>query len=211
VATISVCADLQGGPEGLCSRTGGREGSMTRESRSQRIKEFGSAPAELMATLRQIPKRMWLFKPAPDRWSIHEIVLHLCDSEVDCYMTCRRLIAEPGTEILEYDASRWTDSLGYLHQSTKEALEIKRRLRRMTHWLLATAREEVWSHTVKHPQRGELSLEQWLEQEQRHFKRHIKQIHKNYEVWQATHPSRKPPSARSEKREPSSRRVYKCA
>ncbi len=211
MATVSVCADVPDAPERLASPAGRREASVTRETRSHRIKQFENAPEELTMTLRRIPKRMWLFKPSPDRWSIHEIVLHLCDSEVDCYMTCRRLIAEPGKEILEYDANRWTESLGYFHQSTKEALEIMRRLRRMTHRLLATAQETVWSHTVKHPQEGELSLERWFEQQQRHFNRHIKQIQKNYETWQAIHPSRKPPSPRLDKREPSLRRVYKCA
>jgi hypothetical protein len=211
MAMLFVCADLQACSEGLVSPVGVRNGSMTREGRSQRLKEFANAPNDLAATLRRIPKRMWLFKPEPDQWSIHEIVLHLCDSEVDGYMICRRLIAEPGKEILEYDANRWTESLGYFHQSTKEALEVMRRLRRMTHWLLTTARLAAWSNTVKHPQRSALSLDQWLDQEVRHFKSHIEQIQKNYEIWQSIHPSRKPPSPKAEKRGPSMRRVYKCA
>lgn len=171
---------------------------MTRVDRKQKLESFGRAPSLLSATLRYFPKKMWAYKPAPDRWSIHEIVLHLADSEANAYIRCRRLIAEPGKPVLSYDADAWAGSLGYFYQSSKEALEVIHRLRKMTYQLLLRLPESVWSNTVEHPESGEISLEQWLEMQERHIPHHLEQMHKNYEEWVKTHPPRRssPPSTK---------------
>jgi len=169
---------------------------MTRDERRKMLESFGRAPALLSGVLRQLPKKMWLYKPSPDRWSIHEIILHLADSEASSYVRCRHLIAEPGKAVAKFDAARWAGSLGYFHQSTREALEVIRRLRKMTYHLLAAVPEPVWSYTVEHPAEGEISLERWIERQERHIPHHIDQMKQNYEVWLGTHPPRKPASSR---------------
>jgi hypothetical protein len=169
---------------------------MTRENRKHKIESFGRAPAILAAALRGFPKKMWLYKPEPDRWSIHEIILHLADSEANGYIRCRRLIAEPGQPVLEYDAQRWAGSLGYFYQSTKEALDLIRRLRRMTYQLLLALPESVWMNTVEHPLEGQISLDHWLDLQERHIPHHIEQMKQNHTAWAVTHPPRKPATPR---------------
>ncbi len=60
------------------------------------LESFGRGPALLAIALRQFPKKMWLYKPSLDRWCIHEIILHLANSEASAYASCRQLIVEPG-------------------------------------------------------------------------------------------------------------------
>jgi DinB superfamily len=165
---------------------------MTHDERRKMLESFGRAPALLAATLRQLPKKMWLYKPAPERWSIHEIILHLADSEASSYVRCRRLIAEPGVEVPEFDPARWAGNLGYFHQSTREALEIIRRLRKMTYQLLIAVPEPVWSHTTECPKEGAISLESWIERQERHIPHHMEQMRANYAIWIGSHPPRKP-------------------
>jgi hypothetical protein len=43
---------------------------------------------------------MWKWKPAPDQWSIHEVIAHLADSEANGYARCREEGATRG-ELLE--------------------------------------------------------------------------------------------------------------
>jgi DinB superfamily len=167
---------------------------VTREERRSLIESFGRAPALLSATLRQLPKRMWLFKPSAGRWSVHEIILHLADSEATSYVRCRHLIAEPGRQVVGFDPGRWAMSLGYFHQSTREALEIIQRLRKMTHALLVTVPDPVWLHTIEHPREGEISLARWVERQEAHIPKHIEQMVKNYETWLESNPRRKPAS-----------------
>ena len=162
-----------------------------RDERHQQLEAFGRAPVLLSSSLRHFPKKMWLYKPAPDRWSIHEIILHLADNEATSYIRCRRFIAEPGSPVLAFDSARWAGALGYFHQSTREALEIIRRLRRTTYQLLLSVPDHIWLNTVEHPQEGPLTLEGWLEQQERHIPRHIEQMKELHEEWLTTHPPRK--------------------
>jgi hypothetical protein len=177
---------------------------MTRDERRRMVESFGRAPFLLSATLRQFPKKMWLYKPVPERWSIHEIILHLADSEANSYVRCRRFIAEPGTTVFKIDAARWAGSLGYFHQSTREALEVIRRLRKMTYQLLVTLPDAVWLNTVEHPRDGRITLEHWVQLQERHIPHHMEQMKSNHELWARTHPPRKPASRPLE---PGARRI----
>jgi len=162
--------------------------------RLQKLESFGHAPALLSTVLRDLPKQMWLYKPSPERWSVHEIILHLADSEAIAYMTCRRFIAEPGSPMLKIDGARWAETLGYFHQSTREALEIVHQLRRMTYQLLLTLPEPVWERAVEVPTEDPLTLNRWIEIQERHIPHHIDQMKENYEKWLETNPTREIPT-----------------
>ena len=76
---------------------------MTNQERQEQIESYGRAYDRLVAALRGFPRQMWAYRPEPDDWTIHEIVVHIADSEVNSYVRGRRLIAEPGSEVLGYD------------------------------------------------------------------------------------------------------------
>jgi DinB superfamily len=152
--------------------------------RRQQLESFGRAPTLLSAALRQFPKKkVWRYKPSADRWSIHEIILHLADSEVSVYIRSRHLVAKPDSSVLKFDPARWAGSLGYSHQSSHDALEIIRCLRKATYQLLVLLPESVWENTVEHPEGGRLSLARWIEIQERHIPHHIDQMKQNYDTW----------------------------
>jgi hypothetical protein len=183
---------------------------MTSDERRKILESFGRSPALLSAALRDFPRKMWLYKPSADLWSIHEIILHLADSEASAYILCRHFIAEPGSSRIEFDAGRWADSLGYFHQSTREALELIRRLRRMTYQLLVTLPAPVWSHTIVHSTSGEIQLQKWVELQEQHIPHHVVQMRQNYETWLAGHPPRKSASITPPKPSPNSLSMATC-
>lgn len=166
---------------------------MSREDRREMLESFARGPVLLKSALRQFPKKMWLYKPGADRWSIHEIILHLADSEATGYIRCRGFIAQPGRQMLDFDPSRWAGSLGYYYQSTREALEIIPRLRKMTCRLLSNLSDAVWSTAVQHPKHGEMTLEMWVGLQERHIPHHLHQMLQNHQEWAQTHPQRRPP------------------
>lgn len=165
---------------------------MQPQGRQQALETFGRGPIFLSEALSRCPKKMWLYRPSPDRWSIHEIILHLADSEAESYVRCRQFIAEPGLDAAAYDAAAWANTLGYFHQSTREALGLIVRLRRMTYQILRYVPDAVWEHTAHHPEKGTLTLDRWLELQARHIPHHVEQIRQNHAAWARTHRQRKP-------------------
>ena len=158
---------------------------MTAEERREKIETYGRAPELLDEALKQFPPAMWQFKPAPDRWSIHEIIVHLADSEANSYVRARRLIAEPGQPVMAYDQDVWAQKLNYHAQSTKEVLELFRWLRKTTYQLIRALPESAWSNSAVHPEYGTYTFERWLDIYERHTAGHIAQMRKNYEAWKA--------------------------
>jgi hypothetical protein len=159
---------------------------MTNLERKQKIESYGSAYNYLVEALKQFPPKMWQFKPSPDRWSIHEIVVHLADSEANSYIRCRRFIAEPGQPVMAYDEMGWAAVLGYHDQSPEEALELFKWLRLKSYRLIKSLPEPVWANTVYHPENGTMSLDDWLDIYERHIPEHVAQMQSNYEAWLKT-------------------------
>ena len=159
--------------------------NLSTESRQQKIESYGAAHTSLVNALERFPKEMRQFRPAPDRWTIHEIVVHIADSEANSYVRCRRLLAEPGSTVMGYDEWGWAKALDYHAQSTDEALELFRWLRRKSYTLIKDQPEKVWANTVQHTESGRMSLDQWLDIYERHIPDHIAQMQAVYDDWQA--------------------------
>lgn len=170
---------------------------MTPCDRNRLLESYGSAPALLCGALRTCPKKMWLYKSAADRWSIHDHLIHLADCEAIEYVACRRLVAEPDKPSLTFGASKWVAGLGYFHQSAHEAFRMIGSLRRSTHRLLATLHEASWHCVFEYPHYGRIELTEWLEIQERHIPHHIKQIKETHQQWLKCDPPGKSPSSRN--------------
>jgi hypothetical protein len=158
---------------------------MMNAERSRKIEVYGSAYAMLIEALRDFPPAMWQFRPAPDRLTIHEIIVHIADSEANSYVRCRRFIVEPGQTVMAYDEMAWARELRYHDQSTDDALELFKWLRLKSYTLIKTLPEAVWSNTVYHPENGTMTMDDWLDVYARHIPEHIAQMREVYAVWQA--------------------------
>ena len=131
------------------------------------------------------PHEMWQFKPTEDSWSIHEIIIHIADSEANSYIRCRRFLAEPGEPLLAYDQNRWASELDYHAQSPQDALELFRWLRKKSYDLIKLAPDEVWSRECFHPEIGMMTMDDWLDTYERHVPEHVAQMRGVFESWRA--------------------------
>ncbi len=156
---------------------------MTNEERTRKIEVYGSANDLLTAALTEFPPGMWQYRSAPDNWTIHEIVIHIADSEANSYVRCRRFIAEPGSMVLGYDERGWADRLRYHEHSTADALQLFKWLRLESYHLIKTLSPVVWSNTVNHMESGVMTMDQWLDIYARHIPDHIAQMRAVYAAW----------------------------
>lgn len=156
---------------------------MTPEERSQKIASYGAAYDRLVAALGRYPAEMWQYRPAPGRWTIHEIVVHIADSEANSYIRARRFLAEPGSDVLGYDEEGWARELRYHDQNPADALELFRWLRYLTYQLIQGQPAAVWANTVRHSEAGLMTMDDWLDTYERHVREHIEQMDAVYEAW----------------------------
>lgn len=149
------------------------------------LENYAKAYDQIIDAIKEFPKEMWHYKPAPDKWSIQEIMIHIADSEVNSYARCRKIISEPGTRIYTYDQDKWSEKLKYNETNHEDALALFKYLRKLTVNLVKELPEEFWELSVDHDEYGAYTLERWLEIYEPHIPNHINQMKKVYEIWKS--------------------------
>lgn len=158
-----------------------------REEREQLLYDYARGYDDITDALRGIPENMWDWRESADRWNIHEIIQHLCDSEANAYFRCRRILAEPGSVIPAYDEARWARTLYRAPYRTAEALELYRGLRTATAHLLRQIPDDAWQNEALHAERGPMTLQDWLWTYTHHT--HIGQMKRLYRHYTQAHPA----------------------
>ena len=157
---------------------------MNSEERSQKIELYGKGYDLLIETLNETPREMRHFKPEPAEWSIHEIIIHLADSESIAAQQARLMVAEPGGTVMAYDPAAWADNLHYVEQDAKEALELLKLTRAFTYRWFKSLPEQSFALSVIYPGDAEpYVLDDLLRIYAGHIPSHIEQIKNNVVLW----------------------------
>lgn len=154
-------------------------------NRAERIESYGNAFQILTSALQKFPRAMWQWRAAHDPWTIHEIIVHITDSEANSFIRARRAIAEPGSAVLGYDEMQWARGLNYLEQDPDDALQLFQWLRGNTHKLIQTLPDSAWSNTIEHSENGTMTMDDWLDMYERHVGEHVAQMQRIYDAWQS--------------------------
>jgi len=154
------------------------------QDREQKIELYGKGYQQLIDALPRFPQEMWDFKPSPDRWSLHEMLIHIADSDANAYVKCRKLIAQPGKPVNDYNQDAWSNVLDYKGQSVENALELFKLIRKTTYDLLRNTPDIIWVKATGYAEEGTITLDDWLDIYANHIPDHIKQMEKNYVAWQ---------------------------
>ena len=153
-------------------------------SRQQKIDLYGQATSLLTAALARFPQEMWTFRSSVDDWTIHEIIVHITDSEANSYVRCRRFIAEPGKALMAYDENQWARVLNYHELAVETAVSLFKWLRQSSYELIQTVPDSVWQNSAHHSVDGEMTFADWLDTYTRHVPDHIAQMDRIYQAWQ---------------------------
>ncbi len=115
-------------------------------------------------------------RPAPDQWSVSEILAHLADGEIVGGYRLRVILGSPGAPIAAFDQDNWVTSGHYDKRDPLKSLEQFRVLREGNLALLESLEPVQWRHYGVHSERGEESIEHLVHMFAGHDINHLQQI-----------------------------------
>lgn len=136
--------------------------------------------------IRAIPEAEIDFKPAPEAWSIHEIVVHLFDVEIMLQYRLKSVLAEENPTIRAFDQDLWAQRLHYSSLNLEHHLQALLAMRRAFAPVLEQIRDEDWERTGQHTEDGIITARMIAEKIcVSHLETHVKQVQRNRDAYAA--------------------------
>ena len=115
-------------------------------------------------------------RPAPEKWSVAEIVAHLADVEIAVSWRIRSILGAPGIPVQAFDQDAWVVAGHYGKRDARKSLEQFRVLRETNLTLYKMLSPEQWKHYGLHAERGEESIERIVQMLAGHDINHLEQV-----------------------------------
>ena len=115
-------------------------------------------------------------RPAPEKWSISEIVAHLADAEIVIAYRLRLVLGSPGATVFGYDQDSWAASGHYGERDPQKSVEQFRVVREANLLLLKSLEPGQWKHFGMHSERGQESIDYMVRMHAGHDINHMQQI-----------------------------------
>ena len=105
--------------------------AMSRGEREALVEQYARGPGRIREALARVPHEALQWRPAPGKWSVHEVVVHCADSETNAALRIRYLLQNP-------EAAREMGEKGHRH--VLENFLLTRHLREYLTLMLALQR-----------------------------------------------------------------------
>ena len=135
-----------------------------------------STARKLAGAIKGLNKKQLTRRPAPDKWSIAEILAHLADAEVVGGWRMRLILGKNGTPIEAFDQDVWAKTFRYQKRDPKQSLETFRALRENNLLLLKSLPKELWENYGMHSERGKETISHIVRMFAGHDVNHLRQV-----------------------------------
>jgi uncharacterized damage-inducible protein DinB len=131
---------------------------------------------KLARLIKGVPTAKLRKRPAPDKWSVAEILAHLADVEIVIGWRMRSILGAPGTPVQAYDQNAWVISGRYDKRDPRKSIELQRAVREANLALLKSLSPDQWKQFGQHAERGQESIEHIVRMVAGHDINHLRQI-----------------------------------
>lgn len=140
------------------------------------LKTQAASAKTMEQLLKNAPPSRLRKKPAPDKWSVSEIIAHMADTEIVIGWRIRSILGAPGTPIQAYDQDAWAAAGLYSKRDARKSLAQFRAVREANLALYKSLSQEQWKYFGLHAERGEESIGRIADMIAGHDINHIAQI-----------------------------------
>jgi hypothetical protein len=135
-----------------------------------------STPQRIASLVSGKDRERLMHRPAPDKWSVAEIVAHLADAEVATSWRLRQILSRNAVPIQAFDQNAWANAFDYAHRDPEASLELFRILRASNVALLQSVSRKLWDNYGVHEERGNESITHIVRLMAGHDLNHLRQI-----------------------------------
>jgi len=140
------------------------------------LKLQSATTKKLARLVKGVPTAKLRKRPAPDKWSVAEILAHLADVEIVVGWRMRSILGAPGTPIQAFDQDAWVIAGHYAKRDPRKSIEQHRVVREANLALLKSLSSDQWKHYGQHAERGQESIERIVGMIAGHDVNHLRQI-----------------------------------
>ena len=135
-----------------------------------------AAPKKLALLLKGKTGKQLMRRPAPEKWSVAEIVAHLADAELAISWRIRQILSNNAIPIQAYDQDRWAKTFDYARRDPRQSLANFRTLREANVALLKSVPRKLWDNYGVHEERGNESISHIVRMVAGHDLNHLQQV-----------------------------------
>ncbi|WP_417897751.1 DinB family protein [Bacillus haimaensis] len=148
------------------------------------IEEYGQGYEMIRKSIEGLTEEGVRFKPAPDKWSIHQILIHIADSELVSTQRIKKVLAEEEPILFSVDQDAWANGLDYNQLDREQYLQLFKILRSSMLPILRSLLPEKGERVGVYPDAGKFTVKQLLEYRVKHVQGHLSQIEQVRKAYQ---------------------------
>jgi uncharacterized damage-inducible protein DinB len=137
------------------------------------IESFAAGGEVLKQAVQGLTSEDLLARPGPGAWSIHELVIHLADSDAIAIDRMKRVLTEDRPALLYADETAYIERLVPHEQSIEDALTLFDVGRRQWSRVLRRLPDDAFSRQGTHNRTGIVTLGGMVEGYHRHLEHHV--------------------------------------
>jgi hypothetical protein len=150
---------------------------MTEAELKKHLEAAEKSPKEIAAAVSGLSPQVLRYKPAPDKWSIIEILGHLADIEIVYAYRLRQMVADKKPVIAPMDQDEWAKNLGYVDTPTPELVALYGLNRHHNLRLLRRLKPADLEKSAFHPEyQQDVTVSTLVEKMAGHGANHLQQI-----------------------------------
>lgn len=135
------------------------------------------SPKQIAVAVSGLPEKTLRYKPAPDRWCIHEILGHMADMEILYAYRMRQMLADKDPVIAPIDQDAWARSLGYMETPAAELIALYGLNRHANVRMLRRLKAADLDKSARHPELDHrVTVADYVQMMSTHGPNHLQQI-----------------------------------
>jgi uncharacterized damage-inducible protein DinB len=136
---------------------------VTPEKRKMWIEQLAEAPAKLRTTLLGLSEEQLDTRYRKDRWTLRQVVHHLADAQLNGFTRFKLALTEDRPAIKTYEEDLWSETVDGREAPANLSVDLLTALHARWVILLESLTESGFARSFRHPQRGELRIDDALQ------------------------------------------------